>query len=236
MALRGNLMLGVIGGTVLFKKNFFEKFGDFLASTKFGTVNIKISDKIAFVPRHGLLSAIPPHKINHKANILGLKQLGISKVVGIHSCGSLKKEITPGKIILPSDFICLAPPETIFDFQIEHITPTLSSSLRQKLLDSAKKLGIEAIDSGIYLQTTGPRLETIAETKMFSQFADVVGMTMASEATLCQESGMEFASICSVDNFAHGISNAVPAHAEIVEMASRNADNIWKIIEEIARE
>ncbi len=229
-------MLGVIGGTVFFKKNFFEKFGDFPVHTKFGTVMVKKSDRIAFIPRHGILSAIPPHKISHRANILALKQLEVKKAIGINSCGSLKKEIEPGRIIVPEDYLFLGKPETVFDLQIEHITPFLSQPLRAELLDSAKKLGVEVLERGVYMQTTGPRLETKAEARMFSQFADIVGMTMASEATLCREIGIEYAAICSVDNYAHGISDSVPSHAEIVEMASRNAGNIWKIVEEIAGE
>ncbi|MCX6801640.1 MAG: MTAP family purine nucleoside phosphorylase [Candidatus Diapherotrites archaeon] len=229
-------MLGVIGGTVFFKKKLFDKFRDFPVNTKFGTAMVKKNDKIAFLPRHGMLNDTPPHKVNHRANILGLKQLGVRKVIGINSCGSLKKEIEPGKIIVPDDYLCLGKPETLFDMQIEHITPSLSQAMRIKLIESAKKLGIELADGGVYMQTPGPRLETKAEVRMFSQFADVIGMTMASEATLCQEMGMEYGAICSVDNFAHGLSESVPSHSQIVEMASRNADKIWQIAEEIAKE
>ncbi|MFH1234956.1 MAG: MTAP family purine nucleoside phosphorylase [Candidatus Diapherotrites archaeon] len=229
-------MLGVIGGTVFFKKKFFGKFRDFPVNTKFGTATVKKSESIVFLPRHGILSDTPPHKVNHKAHILGLKQLGVRKVIGINSCGSLKKEIEPGKIIVPDDYICLAKQETLFDMQIEHITPALSQAMRIKMLEAAKKLNIELVDGGVYMQTTGPRLETKAEVRMFSQFADVIGMTMASEAMLCQEMGLEYGAICSVDNFAHGLSESVPSHSQIVEMASRNADKMWQIVEEIAKE
>ncbi len=86
------------------------------------------------------------------------------------------------------------------------------------------------IDGGIYWQTAGPRLETRAEIAMMAQFADLVGMTMASEAIIAQELDMPYASLCSVDNFAHGIGDTQLSMEEITLHARRNAETILRIL------
>lgn len=229
-------MLGIIGGTVFFKQKLFEQLREFPAHTKYGTVYLKKNEKLVFIPRHGKLSNIPPHKINHRANILALKSLGVKEVVGINSCGSLRKDLEPGKIVVPHDYINLFKPETFFDSRIEHIVPGISEAVRQKIFKATEKLGIDVWRQCVYLQTIGPRFESKAEVRMLCKFADIIGMTMASEATLCKEIGLEYASICSVDNFAHGLAEKEPKHEKIVEMASKNAETIWKIVEEMLGE
>ena len=75
------------------------------------------------------------------------------------------------------------------------------------LVEKGKNFCKDIVDTGVYFQTKGPRFETKAEIRMMAQFADVVGMTMAQEASTAQEIGLEYASICSVDNYANGVSS-----------------------------
>jgi 5'-methylthioadenosine phosphorylase len=86
------------------------------------------------------------------------------------------------------------------------------------------------IDSGIYWQSAGPRLETRAEIAMISQFADIVGMTMASEAVVAQELDIRYASLCSVDNYAHGIEDKELTMQKILSHARLNAAAIEQIL------
>jgi purine nucleoside phosphorylase len=86
------------------------------------------------------------------------------------------------------------------------------------------------IAGGVYIQTTGPRLETKAEIEMLKAFGDVVGMTMASEATLAKELGLPYASICSIDNFCHGITETPLKEQEILSSARQNVDAIKRVI------
>ncbi|MEA3471474.1 MAG: 6-oxopurine nucleoside phosphorylase, partial [Thermodesulfobacteriota bacterium] len=118
-----------------------------------------------------------------------------------------------------------------FDNEQQHITPTLSEKIRQKLINASEKLGIPLIKKGIYWQTRGPRLETKAEIRMMSRFADIVGMTMASEAMIACEMDIEYASICSVDNFGHGLTESPLSMQEIKETARKNAGKILKIVD-----
>ena len=86
------------------------------------------------------------------------------------------------------------------------------------------------VDGGVYAQTKGPRLETKAEVRMLSDYADVVGMTIASEATLACELGVGYAAVCSVDNLAHGLSKRRLDFAEVEDSAARNMTSVEKII------
>ena len=89
---------------------------------------------------------------------------------------------------------------------------------------AARDCGINVVNGGVYWQTKGPRFETKAEIRMMSQFADLVGMTMASEAVIAQELGLSYASLCSVDNYANGLGERELTVDEILQHARRNAD------------
>jgi 5'-methylthioadenosine phosphorylase len=102
--------------------------------------------------------------------------------------------------------------------------------VRNKILKAAAACGQSVRNKGIYWQTEGPRLETRAEIQMISQFADLVGMTMAAEAVAACEIGLHYASLCSVDNFANGIANEALAMETIRRYAHRNAKTMQKIV------
>jgi len=227
-------MLGVIGGTVFLKGKMLKAEMEERIDTKHGPATVQKAGGIAFIPRHGFPAKIPPHKINHRANIAALGQLGAKKIIGVNSAGSLKKEIKPGSIAIPGDYINFFNVQTFFDTEIRHTAPGLSETLRKEMLEIAKELGIPVLGHGTYFQAHGPRFETRAESGFIAGFADFVGMTMASEATLAKEQGIEYAAICSIDNYANGISKETPSHERIVEGAAKNAERIWKIIEKTA--
>ncbi len=200
--------------------------------TEFGQATVLISPGVAFVPRHGRdpRKYILPHMINHQANLSALKGLGIEEVVGVNSTGSLRRNLPPGSIVIPDDFIYLSGPLTVFKDRAEHVTPGISEPLRQKLIKASKACGIECIPGGTYWQTAGPRLETKAEIGMMAKFADLVGMTMAGEAIIARELGLSYAAICSVDNYCHGIVRKPLTMDEIIEGARKNADRMIRIV------
>lgn len=186
---------------------------------------------IFFLQRHG--KNIPPHKINHKRNILFLKKKGVKNVIGINSVGSLKRNIGPGSIIIPQDYINLKDIQTYYDVKAKHITPGLDNKLRKKIINAAKKAKIKTINKGIYIQTIGPRLETKAEINFIKNFADIVGMTMANEATLAKELGLNYASICSVDNYANGIIKKSLTFLQIKKAQKKNQKKIKRLLKEM---
>jgi len=201
-------------------------------STPYGKVAYFQLGDCIFIPRHGLKESIPPHKINHRANIFAIKKLGIKYIFAINSVGSLKKGIKPGDFAVVADYIDFNPP-TFYEKQAKFIIPMLSSGLRKVLVKIAEKLKIRLIKNVVYLQTKGPRFETKAEIRLFKNFADVIGMTMASEATLADELGLEYISLCSIDNYAHGLVKKPFTMEEFRLNQSKMVAGIERIIKEI---
>jgi len=230
--------VGIISGTIpLHEENVFKDLKKTPVDTPWGRTLVFTSEMVVFIPRHGVDAqhAIPPHGINHQANLSALQGLGVEEIIGINSTGSLKGDIEPGMIMIPDDYISLSETPTIFQNKAVHITPALSREMRQNLISVSEKLGITVREKGVYWQTSGPRLETKAEIRLMSQFADIVGMTMASEATIAAELGLSYAAICSVDNYGHGLVEESLAAEKIVEGARRNMHTILKIIDSYIR-
>lgn len=197
------MKLGIIFGSALMDELEGSGFSEKSIATEYGTVTVFEKDNHFFVQRHS--KGIPPHKINHKANIAALKKIGVKNIIAFNSVGSLKEPISPGTIVVPDDYIDLANSQTFFDDSMTFTVPGISSKLREKIIDLCKHNKIDVMGNGVYFQTRGPRFETAAEIRMITHYADIVGMTMGNEATLSKELEMEYASICSVDNYTNGI-------------------------------
>jgi len=225
--------LGIISGIVLLQgKGIFDNLQEREMATEFGKALVFSSDAVAFISRHGKdrRQHILPHLINHRANLKALKDLGVKEVISVNSTGSLKRNLTPGTFVVPDDFLMLTETPTTVGGRAFHITPRLDEEVRQGWMAAAKDCRIDVVDGGVYWQTQGPRFETKAEIRMMSQFADLVGMTMASEAVVAQELGLSYASLCSVDNYANGLGERELTVDEILQHARRNADVVLKIV------
>jgi 5'-methylthioadenosine phosphorylase len=226
--------LGIIGGTGFTDLGFVEREKKEV-KTPYGEPSSAITiyehkgKSIGVLQRHGMDRTIPPHMINHRANIHALDSLGLKKVVGINSVGALSKDTHIPSIVLPDDYIDLQP-VTYYDDKIKHIVPGLSEDLRNGMIESANDLGVGLITKGVYIQSKGPRLETKAEIKMMARWGDIVGMCAGSEATLTKELGIAFCFICSVDNYANGITDEPPNFKEIIETSRQNTKKINEII------
>lgn len=201
-------MLGIIGGTSLLFSNLpnLEKR---TVSTPFGPADLLVGDIVMLMRhQHGLA----PHRINHRANLAALALAGVDRIVAFGSSGSLKIPIVPGSLLIPTDYISMTDIPSIHDHSIEHVRPELSKELAEHL----SAIVPSARFGGIYVQTRGPRIETVAEVQALSAVADVVGMTVASEATLACELGMKFAALCTVDNYANGLGGEVLTYEHIL--------------------
>jgi 5'-methylthioadenosine phosphorylase len=225
--------LGIISGTIaLQEKGVLSNPEEKWVETEFGNALVLVTANIALLPRHGgdPKKHILPHLINHPANMMALKNLGVREVIGINSTGSLRLKHKPGTLVVPDDFIMLHPGPTVFSSKPVHITPTLSEEVRERWMDAARGCAIDVVDGGVYWQTVGPRFETKAEIMLMSQAADLVGMTMASEAIIARELDMAYGSLCSVDNYAHGLEDKELTMEKIIWHARRNAESIVKIV------
>jgi len=191
----GSLDVGIGSGEEVIRKT----------ECNYGTATLIENDNFFLLPRHGIHKDIPPHRIEHRANIEALATLGVTKIVGFYSVGSLKRDILPGDIVIPFDYINLGRKLTFFDHDIHHIVPCLDIPFRDRIITVLTQRSIGHRVEGIYIQTDGPRLETRAEISMYSGFGDIIGMTMANEATLVMEKGMEYCPVCFVVNHCNGI-------------------------------
>jgi purine nucleoside phosphorylase len=225
------MALGIIGGTSLFGTKLLEGAEEKEIETKYGTAYLLFTDEVVFIPRHGKAANIPPHRINHKANLAAFEVLDVEEIIGATSVGSLKRAITPRSLVVPHDYICLYNIPTFYDDEIVHVTPGLDEGLRRTIIDVARELDMNIIEQGVYFQTVTPRLETKAEISFMKNYADVVGMNMASEATLATELGLRYADISTVDNYAHGIiEEEVLDYKKIIEDASKSRADLERVL------
>ncbi len=181
--------------------------------------------------RHGSRKKIPPHRINHRANIYAL-QNEVDEIVGVSSAGALRNDIPVPSISVPTDYVSLWNAITFYDESVKHVTPGLSPNLRKGLIKAASCVDSTGLirSDDVYVQTLGPRLETQAEVKLLSRFGDLVGMTMASEATLAKEVDVGYASLVTIDNYGHGVGPESIRYEDIVNTARDNWMNVTDIL------
>ncbi|MDD4092651.1 MAG: hypothetical protein PHQ63_08830, partial [Smithellaceae bacterium] len=157
--------LGVLSGTFMLERSdWIQKGKRRRIQNAWGEATAIETDSIVFILRHGDDPAdyILPHRVNHPANLQALKDLGVTEVIGINSTGSLKKNLRPGMIVIPDDFISFTPTPTICESKPIHVTPSFNESVRRKLITAAHNCNLDVVETGTYWQTTGPRLETRA--------------------------------------------------------------------------
>ena len=219
------MTLAIIGGTSI-RFSSLPPLEEKTVSTPYGKSTVLHGDVIILQRHQG---SIPPHRINYCANLAALAILGVDRIIAFGSSGSLKEGITPGSIVIPSDYISLSEIPSVHDHSISHVMPKISVYLNGELAS----LFPYAHAGGIYVQTRGPRIETVAEVKALAGVADIVGMTIGSEAALANELGMGFAAICTVDNYANGISKEAMSWEQVIETSKKFSERTSEMIETI---
>lgn len=201
--------------------------------TAYGPVVVKMTEKWAIICRSGFDDVyLMPHEYNTVGHLDAFRILGLNEVVGVHSTGSLRPSLAPGTLVVPDDWINFTTPTaTIITGQRRHLTPSFSGRVRQKLIDAAWKAQVRFENGGIYWQTSGPRLETKAEIKIMSNFADLVGMGMAREVNLAQEMGLDYGAIYSVDNYANGLGFPSLTDELIHQQSIKNMSVVSKVLD-----
>ena len=210
--------LAVIGGTGLYRLAELDQAqaldGDTLYGAPSGPVRVGLLDghRIAFLARHGEAHSLPPHKVNYRANLRRLLDLGVRRVLAVNAVGGIGADFGPRVVAVPDQLIdytwgrvssiCEDPGTEVL--HVDFGEP-YTASLRAAVLAAGARAGVTLVDGGCYGATQGPRLETRAEiARMRRDGCDLVGMTGMPEAALAREMGLDYACLALVANWAAG--------------------------------
>ena len=208
-----NNKLAIIGGSGLYDVEEFKNREMLSIDTAWGKPSDQIlktkynNNEVYFLPRHGRGHFISPSKINFRANIDALKQLGVTDIVSVSAVGSLKEDHSPGKFLIVDQFIdrTIGRDKTFFDDEIvAHVSmahPT-SNGLMNACEEAIKKESIPYQRGGTYVVMEGPQFSTLAESNLYRSWkADVIGMTNMPEAKLAREAEIRYASVSMVTDY-----------------------------------
>ncbi len=234
--------IGVFGGS-----GFYQLDGD-IKEIKIHTPYGPPSDAIqlakvggrtvAFLPRHGRGHALPPHRINYRANLHAMHQLGVSRLISPCACGSLQADIKPGEFVVTDQYVdrTNGRADTFFDGpRVAHIScgDPYCPELRQIAVGVIRDAGIKVHDGGTMVVIQGPRFSTKAESRWFSnQGWQTINMTQYPEVVLAQELGICIVNIALVTDFDAGLAGNVPevTTAEVFEVFKKNSENVRRIM------
>lgn len=232
--------LAVIGGTAMNSWPGFEPGTAHAVETAWGAPSAPLVEgrfagtSAVFLARHGIGHHLPPHRINFRANMQALADIGVQRVIAIAAVGSMLEGFPPGAIALPEDCIdyTAGRAQTISDgdgADLLHIDFTAPfDPLRERILASAPEDGLHA--GGVLGVTQGPRLETAAEVRrLVRDGCGMVGMTTMPEAALARELGMEYAVVAVCVNWAAGMGSG-DIHAEIEASAARGMARVGNLL------
>lgn len=209
----------IIGGTGLYGLPGVEELRRLVPDSKFGKPSGAFvhgrwhGQEVIFLARHGEGHSIPPHRVNYRANIDALRQLGITQIIAVNAVGGIDADLGPAALCVPDQIIDythgrLSSFSDFHDSAVEHVdfTEPFSVPLRDALAQAAQQAQQALRMGGVLGVTQGPRLETRAEIqRMHRDGCAMVGMTSMPEAVLAREAKMEYASLCVVANWAAGV-------------------------------
>lgn len=223
----GAMKIAFLSGTSIAKSSLFDDWTSREVVTSHGKAIVRSCGDSILLNRHGP-SYLPPHAINHRANIQALADLGCRDVVALCSVGSLQNDLPPGTVLSCADYISFHP-STFSDTEARALGPEIANNLIPRI---AGALPYALPQGKVYVQTPGPRFETRAEVRVLRQWGgDVVGMTAAAEADLCREIGLNYNLLCIVDNYANGLNGSVlspEAFRELVRANQAKVDDLFR--------
>jgi len=206
--------IGIIGGSGLYDMEHLKhkKFKE--VKTPFGVPSdefllAKLEGKdVVFLPRHGKGHRISPSQINYRANIYGMKSLGVDRIIALAACGSLKENIKPLDFVIPTQFIDRtnqARRSTFFDKEVVvhvNFAHPVCEDLSRLVSDVARATAATVHFGGTYLNIEGPQFSTLAESNLYRSWGlDVIGMTNATEAKLAREAEICYVTLAAVSDY-----------------------------------
>ncbi len=235
--------VAIIGGTGVYDPDMIDDPKEVKVYTPYGAPSDLISlgtyggRRVAFIPRHGRGHQIPPHRINSRANIWALKQLGVKSIVASSAVGSLREDYEPGDFVITDQFIdrTRKRQDTFYEGgQLCHISSAdpICPKLHDFYVDHAKKLDLKVHPTGTYVCIEGPRFSTRAESKLYRQWdADIIGMTLYPECVLAREVELCYVSVAMVTDYDVWAEKPVSTQ-EILETLGKNSVNFKRLVME----
>ncbi len=206
-------IIGIIGGSGLYEMKGLERVRQFEVKTPFGKPSDSLirgtldAAELVFLPRHGKGHRWLPTEINFRANIFGMKKVGVERIISVSAVGSLREEIAPGHVMIPDQFIdrTTQRPTTFFGRGIvAHVSlaDPVCPVLAQSLARAAEEEGTRVHPKGTYICMEGPQFSTRAESFLYRSWgADVIGMTNVQEAKLSREAEICFATLALATDY-----------------------------------
>ena len=237
--------IAIIGGTGLTKLTNLSILSREVHVSAYGepsaplTRGMLAGKEVVFLPRHGAGHTIPPHRVNYRANISVLNNVGVDKVIAVNAVGGITPDMPPQALVIPDQIIdyTWSRDHSFFDEGLEEVvhidfTHPYCPSLRDDILRAAKQAGVDVVDKATYAAMQGPRLETAAEIhRLERDGCHIVGMTGMPEAALAKELGLCYASIGVVANWAAGRGEGEITLQEIEHHLTVGIEQVKRVLE-----
>ncbi len=241
-----DVKIGVIGGSGLYKMDGLTNVEEISISTPFGDpsdnfiVGTLEGQRVAFLPRHGRKHSISPTELNSRANIWGMKKLGVKYIIAANACGSLREDYKPRDIVIPDQLFDRTRSRELTYYQggvVVHmsVAEPFEPALSQILYDSVKETGGTVHMGGNFIIIEGPRFSTIGESRVFRRWGcDIIGMTTIPEAFLAREAEIAYATMAHITDYdvwhqseepvtVDAVIANLQANVDVAKQAIRNA-------------
>ena len=238
--------VGVFGGSGLYEIQGLESVREIELSTPFGApsdayvTGVLEGTRMVFLPRHGRGHRISPTEINFRANVWGMKKLGVTRIVSVSAVGSMREDVAPGDFVLVDQFFDRTRHrvDTFFgEGVVAHVmfADPVCPEVRRTLLAAGTRLGLRMHDGGTYLNMEGPQFSTRAESRIYRGWGvDVIGMTNLQEARLAREAEICYATVAMATDYDcwHEQHEDVTVEAILAVMA-KNVGNARRLVAEV---
>jgi len=242
-------VIGVIGGSGLYEMEGFSDVEEIRIETPFGEPSDAFiagnldGARVVFLPRHGQGHRLLPSEVSYRANIYGMKKLGVERIISVSAVGSMKEEIVPGHIVLPDQFFDRTAGKRSTTFfgegVVGHVqfSDPICADLAGTLHEASQAVGATVHRGGTYICIEGPHFSTRAESRIYRSWGvDVIGMTNVSEARLAREAEICYATIALATDYDcwHEEHDDVSVEA-VVAIIQQNVATARAIIREAVR-
>ncbi|HNX81657.1 MAG TPA: S-methyl-5'-thioadenosine phosphorylase [Candidatus Omnitrophota bacterium] len=237
--------IGIIGGSGLYNIEGIKKVKKVTVATPFGKPSGEFvsgeleGHDVVFLPRHDVGHRIPPSLINYRANIFGMKKMGVDRIISVSAVGSLRQEMKPLDFVVVDQFVDrtnYSRDMSFFKDIVVHIALAhpVCDELSEIVYEATQKLRFRAHAKGTYINMEGPAFSTLAESNLYRSWGmDVIGMTNFAEAKLAREAELCYSTLAAVTDYDcwHAEHDTVTVEMVIANLA-KNSENAKKVLVE----